>query len=344
MPATVTVKNIGDSPISSSGVPVTKGSPITVTAATFSGTVLHVAASSTAAGALTVSGYDPKVATLGTDGTIDITTGAPPATVTVTNNIDKASAPVQIIGGGVTPPGEPPLPPGPVVAPQCTISSPTGGADTTGPCPDGAPPAGTTPTVTVATPAATALGDSVTLDASGTLNATSYKWTYVSGPAVTITNETTAKPTVKLTPYDVTKYTTATLPRSAQSAPVVLQVVATNGAGTPPTSSAPTPVTIPVKIDTAAVTATKFTAGKEYRVDGTSVITGGSLVLNPPTTVAIYNTTTGALVGTAQVDTTGVWSYRPRSPFAATQIFASKLTVVTSRGGFTTGTVAGAPN
>jgi hypothetical protein len=187
-----------------------------------------------------------------------------------------------------------------------------------------------------------ALGDSVTLDASQTTNATSYEWTYKSGPQVTITNGTTAKPTVKLTPYDVSKYTPTTLPKAAQNAPAVVTVVAVNGG----TKSAAVEVSIPVKTDTLGPLTTKYTAGKEYRIDGTSTVPGGSLVLNPPTSVAIYNTTSGKLVTTAlvQVDTTGAWSFRPRAPFAATQDLARNITVVTSRGGYLTGQVAGAPN
>src|SRR4051794_35253217 len=100
-PANITVKNIGDAPTSSSQVAVTKASPITVTAATFDGATLHVAASSTPAGAkLTVSGYDPAVATLA-NGAVDIKTGAAPATVTVTDGTNKGTATTQITGGGL---------------------------------------------------------------------------------------------------------------------------------------------------------------------------------------------------------------------------------------------------
>src|SRR3954469_11321272 len=64
-PANVTVKNIGDAPTSSSQVAVTKASPITVTSATFDGTTMHVAASSSTPGStLSVVGYDPTVSTL----------------------------------------------------------------------------------------------------------------------------------------------------------------------------------------------------------------------------------------------------------------------------------------
>jgi hypothetical protein len=292
------------------------------------------ASSATPGSALSVVGYaSPSNALV--NGVADITTGAAPATVTVTDGTNKATGTVQVIGGGVTPPGEPPVPAGPAVNPVCDING------VVGPCPAGGPAPTAAPTAKVATVTTpVALGDSVALDASTSTNATTYEWTYVSGPQVTFTNGTTAKPTVKLTPYDVSKYTSANLPKAAQSAPAVVQVVAVNGT----TKSAPVQVSIPVKVDVQGALTTKYTAGKEYRIDGTATVPGGSLVLNPPTTVAIYNTTTGALVGTAQVDTAGAWSYRPRSPFASTQIFARNITIVDSRGGYTTGQVAGAPN
>ena len=229
---------------------------------------------------------------------------------------------------------------------KITPARDTVAVDTTGPCPVGGPAPTAAPTAKVA-PVTTpvVLGDSVALDASTSTNATSYEWTSLSGangvagPVVTFANGTTAKPTAKLSPFDVSKYTLANLPEAAQNAVAKVQVIAVNGT----TKSAPVTLDIPVKIDTVQVTATKFTAGKEYRIDGTS-LTGGSLVLNPPTSVSIYNTTTGKLVGTAPVDTTGAWSFRPRAPFATTQDLARNITVVSSRGGYTTGLVAGAPN
>src|SRR4051794_5004597 len=138
-PANVTVKNIGDAPTSTSQVAVTKASPITVTSATFDGTTMHVAASSTTPGAtLTVSGYDPASSTL-VNGVADIKTGAAPATVTVTDGTNKATAPMQIVGGSVTPPGDPPVPAGPAVNPVCTVLDPNTGLETAGPCPAGGP-------------------------------------------------------------------------------------------------------------------------------------------------------------------------------------------------------------
>jgi hypothetical protein len=339
-PANITVKNVGDAPTSSSLVAVTKASPVTVTVANFDGGKLHVEASSTKSNAvLTVAGYPADVATLNV-GVVDITTGAPPATVTVSDGTDKGTATVHITGGAVTAPGEPVVPPGPAVDPVCEIN------DVVGPCPVGGPAPTATPVARVA-PVTTpvVLGDSVALDASTSTNATSYEWKSLSGPAVTFTNGTTAKPTAKLTPIDVAKYSSANLPKAVQNAPAVVEVVAVNGTGATAPRSPAVQVSIPVKVDTAQITATKYTAGKEYRVDGTA-LTGGSLVLNPPTSVAIYNTTTGKLVttGLVQVDTAGAWSFRPKAPFATGQDLARNITVVTSRGGYTTGLVAGAPN
>ena len=84
----------------------------------------------------TVTGFDPKNATL-VDGKVDITTGAPPANVTVTDGTDKGTAPVHIGTVGVTPPGEPPVTPGPAVEPVCTILDPAtgGGGGGRGPLP-----------------------------------------------------------------------------------------------------------------------------------------------------------------------------------------------------------------
>lgn len=191
-PANITVKNVGDAPMSSSQVAVTKASPVTVTDASFDGTKLHVAAVSANNKPLTVSGYPADVAALN-GGFVDITTGAPPATVTVSDGTDKGTATVHITGGTVTPPGEPVVPPGPAVDPVCDVNGVVGPCPVGGPAPTASPVARVAP---VTTPVV--LGDSVALDASTSTNATSYEWKSLSGPAVTFTNGTTAKPTAKL--------------------------------------------------------------------------------------------------------------------------------------------------
>jgi hypothetical protein len=336
VPAKVTLSNIGDAPTSTIAVNVTKASPITVTDATYDGTTLHVAATSTGTAALSVAGYANSALV---NGAIDITTPAPPGTVSVTDGTNTGTAPVRVTGGVATPPGEPPTPPSTTTAPVCTTLGPDGVTDVVVPCVNGAPATDATPKVNVVQPATPiALGDSVVIDASTSTNATSYKWAYVSGPQVSFTNGTTAKPTVKLAPYtSPASYPLASLPKGALNAPAVVSVVAVNGT----TESAAVNVTIPVKVDTVTVTTNKFTAGKEYRVDGTSTIPNGSLVLNPPTTVNLYNTKTGLLVGSSPVDTTGAWSVRIKAPFPAGFVPAGTLTIVTTRGGFLAATVPG---
>ena len=338
-PAKVTLTNIGDKPASTIQVNVTKPSSISVTDATYDGKMLHVAASSSKVGStLTVAGYGATI----TAGVADITTGAPPAVVTVTDGTDNGTATVRVTAGATSAPGQPPVAPSAATDPICTVAGPNGGADVVVPCTNGAPATSATPVakVAAATTAPAALGTPVALDASTSVNATSYEWTRISGPQVTFTNGTTAKPTATLQPIDVSKYTSTTVPKAAQNAPAVVQVVAVNGT----TRSAPVQVTIPVSVDTVQVTTNKYKAGSEYRLDGTSTLASGQLVLTPPTTVAVYNATTGKLVGTTQVDTTGAWSLRLRAPFAAGQDLAANVRIVTSRGGFLTSTMPGAPN
>jgi hypothetical protein len=338
-PAKVTLTNIGDKPASTIQVDVTKPSPISVTDATYDGTKLHVAATSTAAGALTVQGYGATV----TNGVADITTSAPPAVVTVTDPAtNKGTATVRVTGGSTSTPGQPPVAPSAATDPVCTAADPNGGPDVVVPCTNGAPATTATPVakVAVATTPAVALGGTVPLDASTSTNAASYEWSSVSGPPVTFTNGTTAKPTATPQPYDVSKYTSANLPKAAQTTAAVVQVVAVNGT----TKSAPVQVSIPVNVDTVQVTTNRYKAGSEYRLDGTSTLASGQLVLTPPTTVTVYNANTGKLVGTTQVDTTGAWSLRLRAPFAAGQDLAANVRIVTSRGGVLSSTVPGAPN
>jgi hypothetical protein len=332
-PTSVSVKNVGDSPTSSSEVPVTKNTGIYITDASYDGAKLHVAASTTSGGTLSVSGTPLS------DGAVDITTTAPPAQVTVTSSTGgSATAAVRVTGGAVTPEGEPPVPASTNTAPVCTILDPATGLENPGPCPDGQVPTSAAPTAKAATVAApVALGDTVVLDASTSTNATSYEWAWVSGPQVQITNGTTAKPSVKLQPYDVTKYTAATAPKAKQPTPTVVKVTAANGT----VKSTPVEVTIPVKTDDVATTSSRYRANTEIRVDGTSTVPGGSLVLNPATTVAVYAVypatataplETRQLVGTANVDTAGAWSVRLRS----TTGYAAFTTVdvVSSRGGY----------
>lgn len=324
MPSSVTVRNIGDNPVSTGKVDVSKPSSIAVTDASYDGTKLHVAASSGTSALLTLSGYEVPL----TDGAVDVTTAAPPRTVSVTNGSDTATADVRITGGAASPEGLEPTTAAPDPGPTCEVDGMVVS------CPTGGPPATATPTAKVAevTTPATA-GDTVTLDASTSTNATTYEWSRVSGPPVQITNGTTAKPSVKLLPYDTAVTVTAARTESA-----VLQVIALNGT----TKSAPVTVSVPLKAETLAVTSGRFRAGTEIRVDGTSTLAGGPLILTPPTQVAVYvsgGAQNGKLIGTSPVDTLGAWSLRLRSttgfdPFTSVR-------VVSSRGGYATFTGIG---
>ncbi|MBW8765607.1 MAG: hypothetical protein JF630_04955 [Geodermatophilales bacterium] len=314
MPTKITVRNIGDTPASSGEVDVTRPSGITVTDASYDGTTLHVRATSTGTAPLTVSGYGTAL----TDGVADIATTAPPRTVSVTDGADKATAQVRITDGAVTPAGLPPVAVTPDPGPICDPA----------PCGAGGPAPDATPTAIIApVTASLARGDTLALDGSGSTNSTGWKWTQVGGTPVTITGDTAAKPTIK--PAFVDPKAASTQPAND---PAVIQLVSSNGT----TSSAPVTVSVPIKLDTVTVGSGRYKAGTEIRIDGTSTVPGGSLILTPPTTVAVY-TAAGQLVGTAQVDTTGAWSVRVRTAAEVNAIppFTS-VRVVSSRGGFAT--------
>jgi hypothetical protein len=328
MPTSVTVRNIGDNPVSTSQVPVSTRSQIAITDASYDGTALRVAVSAPEGTALTLAGH-PEAAF--TSGVATVPTAAPPAQVTVNAGQQSATAPVRISGGAATPPGLEPTTKAPDPGPVCAVN------DVVVPCGAGGVPADAAPTAKIAPVAAPiARGDSLVLDGSGSTNATSWKWTQVSGTPVTITGDTTAQPTVK--PAMVATNAT-TLPAATKNDPAVVQLVASNGTK----ASAPVTVSVPIKADNVVVSSSRFRAGQEIRVDGTSLVPNGPLTLAPATQVAVYVAAgqpgAGKLIGTSPVDTTGAWSVRPRSTTGFTAFTA--VTVVSSRGGtatFTGGT------
>ena len=179
-----------------------------------------------------------------------------------------------------------------------------------------------------AVPAA-ARGDTVTLDGSATTNATAWQWTQTGGTPVTLIGGTAAKATFQL-PFAATA-----TPTAPDNGNLTFTLKATNGNGG---QSATGTATVTIKPDALVVTGSRFRAGQEIRVDGTSLLPGGPLVLSPATTVAVYVAAgqpgAGKLVGTAQVDTTGAWTVRPKSTTGFTAFTA--VTAVSSRGGSTT--------
>jgi hypothetical protein len=304
-PTSVTVRNVGDKPVSTA---VVKLADVTVKRASFDGTSLTVAADS-GNFPLTVAGFG----TLDDDQPKAFPTKAPPAVVSVKSATGAAvSYPVTVSGGVANDPALPPVTPEPDPGPV---------NDNTGDNP--APTSG--PVVSVATVPDTLPGSSVTLDASATSGATSYAWAPVAVPTGTqITGATTAKPTVTL-PYFSTNAATAPV---ADWAPVTYKVTATNAGG-----STEKEVTIPVKKDAVTITAgARHRLGTELRIDGTSLIDGAAGARTPATVVTVWDTTTATPVklGTATVDTLGAWPFRLK-PGPTARV--TSVLVQSSRGG-----------
>ena len=327
-PSTVKVTNIGDKPASSSQITVTKPSGVMITKALYDGTNLTVGAVSTVGYPLTVTGLGTleAPATEGTAAEKSFAVQAPPATVTVkTAEGGTASLPVTISGGAASPAGLDPLNPAPDPGPIVDTGS--------GPAPG--EPQETTAVATAATTTVTR-GGTVQLDGSTSTGAASYKWTQVSGPTVTFSSDTAAKPTITV-PYYAKSTDTAPLTAPAND-PIKLQLIVTDANGI---GSAPATVDLTVQTDTVTVAGSRHRLGTELRITGTSTLAGNTAVLIPATTVVIYDNTPGyqgTRIGTAQADTLGNWSYRAKPGLRDHQI--TSVLVQSSRGGTATGTVA----
>jgi hypothetical protein len=127
----------------------------------------------------------------------------------------------------------------------------------------------------------------VTLDGSSSLNTSTYSWTQVGGPAVTLTGPKTAKPTFRF-------------PKLNQTLTFRLTATGAGGTRTDEVQISTTP-------DRLTTTLVQYTAGKrEWRVSGTSSLFG------PGVTITVHNGSTldGPVIGTQPVDTAGVWPLR----------------------------------
>lgn len=326
-PSTVKVTNIGDKPASSSQINVTKPSGVMITKAVYDGTNLTVGAISSVGYPLTVAGLGTleAPATDGAPAEKSFAVQAPPASVTVkTADGGTASLPVIISGGAASPAGLDPVTPAPDTGPVVdTGSGPVAGQ--------------TQPATAVATAAAATVtrGGTVQLDGSASTGAASYKWQQVSGPTVTFSSTTVAKPTVTV-PYYAKTTDTAPLTAKADE-PIKLELIVTDANGI---GSTPAAVDLTVQTDTVTVDPSRHRVGTELRVTGTSTLAGNTAVLVPATSVVIYDTTPGRAVskiGTAQVDTLGAWSYRAK-PGPNRQI--TSVLVQSTRGGTATGVLA----
>lgn len=136
----------------------------------------------------------------------------------------------------------------------------------------------------------------VKLDATGSTNASSYSWTQVGGPAVTLTGANTPNPTFRF---------------PKQNAILTFEVTAKGASG-----SATDQVQISTNPSRLTTTGVLYnTSKREWRIDGTSSVFG------PGVTVTVHNgdTLTGPVIGTpVTVDTAGAWSLRTTSNVAPT--------------------------
>ena len=128
----------------------------------------------------------------------------------------------------------------------------------------------------------------VTLDASGSTDATKFAWKQIDGPAtVTLSGDTTAQPTFR--------------------APKVAGTFTFEVTATGPGGSSTDRVQVTTRPDALTTTTVQFRRG-EWRVDGTSTVAG------PGVTVKITVAGTGQLVANAGVDTLGDFRYRGGGP------------------------------
>lgn len=319
-PTDLKITNISDKPASNSTVKVGRNAGITVLDANYDGTSLAVSARSASGAALAVRGYGSLATPTTTGGPSQSVwaTKAPPSLVTVTEpGGGSVSVEVTVTGGAATAAGLPPVTPAP----------------DPGPVTDPVPPTPEAPAAlaAVATPATAtvARGASTVLDGSGSTRAVGYQWRQVGGTPVTISSTTVAKPTVTVPFY--TRTTDAAPVPVVVNGPVVLELVVTGADGA---ASAPARVSLSVATDQFGIDAGgRHRLNKEFRVSGTSVMSGFTGTLTPATSVVVYDTTPGRAVsklGTAQVDALGAWSLKLK-PGPARQV--TSVRAQSTRGG-----------
>lgn len=165
-------------------------------------------------------------------------------------------------------------------------------------------------------------GRTVALDGSASTGAETYQWRQVSGPAVSLTGAAGPKPTFT--------YPALTLPAAPgpnttyvyNNDPVVLELTATNPAGTSTSR-----VTVrPLAETFTGLTVRYRTGNNEWRISGTSSVLAGQRI-----TAVLGGTLAGRVVGTpATVDAAGAFSIRVTGPNPGT---VRTISFVSSTGG-----------
>jgi hypothetical protein len=170
-------------------------------------------------------------------------------------------------------------------------------------------------------------GATVTVDGSTSKLADSYAWTQLSGPSVTLAGASTAKATFQFPTIALPTVTTAAgNPTYVKPGlePVVARLKVT-GQGT---ATSTDDVTITPQAETLQITAAEYRADKrEWRISGTSDILAGQRVA-----VVLGNTLTGRVLGTANVDAVGAWSFRGAGSTAPTAGGPTTVSAVSAQG------------
>ncbi len=145
-------------------------------------------------------------------------------------------------------------------------------------------------------------GSVSTLDGSRSALADEYAWSQVSGPTVSLTGATTARPTFTFPVMALPTSTTTTNPGYApDTRPVVLELTVTGQGGQVATDT----VSVAPRPEGLVIGAAEFRAGVEWRVSGTSNVLAGQRVA-----VVLGSALTGRVLGFTNVDAAGAWSFR----------------------------------
>ena len=338
-PTSVKITNIADKPASSSTVNVSKPSGISITKAVFDGSKLDIAATSSVGYPLEVIGLGSLAAptTAGAPAEASFAVKAPPASITVKHAAgNTASLAVTVAGGNATEPGLDPLVPAQDPGPVIETGSGGGSTGDPGTGDPGTGDTGTEPLTAAVTASSTAAarGASVQLDGRSSTGEVGYRWSQVGGPAVTLSSETAANPTVSV-PYWASPQDEG--PKGTPAAgPAKIKLVTTGAGGA--TKEAVFDLTI--QNDSVTIDAgSRHRAGKELRITGTSTLAGNTAILTPATTIVVYDATraTPVKLGTAQVDTLGAWTYKAK-PGPSQQI--TRVIIESSRGGTAAASIA----
>jgi hypothetical protein len=164
-------------------------------------------------------------------------------------------------------------------------------------------------------------GRAVALDGSRSTGVETYSWRQVSGPAVTLTGATTARPSFTY-PAHAIPATPGPNPAFAyNNDPVVLELTVRN-----PAAVRTDQIVVRPQADPLTGITTRYRTGKnEWRVDGTTSLLAGQRVA-----VVLGSTLTGTVIGTTAVDATGAFSVRVTGPVPGN---VRTISIVTSTGG-----------